>query len=679
MRSKLSCNPALQPRATEARFLLVVFFGLLAWLAFPQRAAAGSDAPQWAQALINVPLPAHDEKTDAVLLYSEEDVTVISTDKIKTQFRKAYKILRPSGRDYGVAEVYFNSPRQKVNSLHGWCIPSQGKDYEVKDKDAVESSPSMIDGGELVSDLKVKILRIPAPDPGNIVAYEYELEEHPLVLQDSWEFQEHSPVRESHYSLHMPPGWRYKASWLNAPEVKPDEIANGLQWLVSDVKGIRHEEEMPPFSGVEGQMIVSFFPPGGAAANGFTSWQEMGNWYVGLTSGRRDASPEIKQQVATLTASATTPLAKMEAIAKFLQKDIRYVAIELGIGGFQPHPAADVFANRYGDCKDKATLMSSMLHEIGIDSYYVLINARRGSVTPEMPAHYDGFNHVVLAIKLPDDVAQPSLVAVLQHPKLGRLLFFDPTNEFTPFGQIGGYLQANWGLLVTPGGGELVESPEQAPAMNSIQRTAKLTLDPSGNLLGAVHEVRMGDRAWREREEMQAVMKETEKIKPIEDVLAGSLSMFDIQKASVINLKVNDQPFGFEYSFSAPHYAATAGDLLLVRPRVLGTKTSAVLETKEPRQFPVEFEGPVRDTDNFEIALPPGYQVDDLPPPVDADFGFASYHSKSEVSGNVIRYTRAFEVRELSVPVGKADELKKFYRIIATDERNTAVLKPIAK
>jgi len=112
-----------------------------------------------------------------------------------------------------------------------------------------------------------------------------------------------------------------------------------------------------------------------------------------------------------------------------------------------------------------------------------------------------------------------------------------------------------------------------------------------------------------------------------------------------------------------------------VRPRVIGVKALGIMETAEPRQFPIEFEGPVQDTDSFEITLPPGYEVDDLPPPVDADFGFASYHSKTEVKGNVIGYTRTFEVKDLSVPVSKADELKKFYRIIASDERNTAVLK----
>lgn len=108
---------------------------------------------------------------------------------------------------------------------------------------------------------------------------------------------------------------------------------------------------------------------------------------------------------------------------------------------------------------------------------------------------------------------------------------------------------------------------------------------------------------------------------------------------------------------------------------MLGVKASGLLETKEPRKFPIEFEGPSRDTDTFEIAIPAGYVVDDLPPPVDADYGFASYHARTEVNGNLIHYSRTFEVKELSVPVSRAEDLKKFYRIIAGDERNTVVLR----
>ncbi|MFZ0818352.1 MAG: DUF3857 and transglutaminase domain-containing protein [Candidatus Sulfotelmatobacter sp.] len=673
MKSRLCCNPEPPAQVTRKSAWLFVLLVAGSILSCVPQASAGGDAPPWMHALVNVPLPTYDEKTDAVLLYSETNVTVVSTDKIKTQVREAYKILRPDGREHGTVAVYFN-PQRKIKSLHGWCIPAQGKDYEVKDKDAIDVAPNVA-GAELISDTKYRVLRIPAPVPGNIVGYEYEVEDQPLFLQDKWNFQERDPVRESHYSIQLPPGWEYKASWLNHAEVNPTQSGNTWQWTVSDIRGIRHEPLMPPFQGVTAQMILSFFAPGGSALKANADWNAMGKWYFNLVGERVEASPEIKQQVLALTVSKSTTLEKMQAIAEFVQQNIRYVAIELGIGGMQPHSAPDVFSHRYGDCKDKATLVRSMLREIGVESYHVVINHERGSVTGDMPAH-DGFDHVITAIKLPDGLTDPSLVATLLHPKLGKLLFFDPTNELIPFGQLPGYLQANYGLLVTPDGGELIQLPQQPSAMNSIQRTAHLTLDPTGTLKGDVKEVRLGERASSERWRLGTVTKENDRIKPIEDLLGSSLGSFRLTHASLVNLHQTDLPFGFNYTFESPNYAKTAGNLILVRPRVIGSKGSGFLETKESRKFPIEFEEPTRDTDTFEITIPPGYVVDDLPPQVDADYGFASYHSKTVVNGNVVDYTRTFEVKELSVPVNKAEELRKFYRIIAGDERNTVVLKP---
>jgi Domain of Unknown Function with PDB structure (DUF3857)/Transglutaminase-like superfamily len=676
MTNRLSCNPLRRPPAISVRLLLALFCSVIGVFAHAPYAAAGSDAPQWMHSQMNATLPVYDEKTDAILLYSETNVTVIAVDKIRTTVREAYKILRPNGRAHGTVYVYLN-PERKIKSLHGWCIPSQGKDYEVKDKDAVDRSFG--GGGELVDDVKFRVLQIPAAEPGNIVGYEYEVEERPFFLQDMWYFQEHDPVRESHYSLQLPAGWEFKTFWLNHPEVKASDSGNNLwQWTVSDVKEIRNEAAMPPVRGVAGQMVVTFLPPGGKSATGFVAWGDMGKWYSTLLSGRVEASPEIKQQVVTVTAGKSTQLQKMQAIAQFLQHDIRYVAIELGIGGWQPHPAPEVFSHRYGDCKDKATLMRSMLHEIGVDSYHVVINTERGVVGRETPPHH-GFNHAIVAVKLPDGLTDPSLVATVEHPKLGRLLYFDPTDEITPFGQIRGALQDNYALLVTPEGGELTELPQQPSAMNSIERTAKLTLDSAGTLKGVVKEVRLGDRASYERWRLRTVTKDTDRVKPIETLLSSSLSSFRITHASVTNLEHTDQPFGFDYAFESDNYAKNAGGLLLVRPRVLGNKAFTFLETKEPRKFPIEFEGPARDTDSFEIAIPAGYEVDDTPPPVDADYSFASYHAKTVVTEGVIRYTRTFEVKELSVPVDRADELRRFYRTITGDERNTVVLKAVAK
>ena len=651
---------------------------LLCLLAVGESAAA-ANVPDWMHALVNVTLPPHDEKTDAVLLYSEKSVTVVSADKVREHVRVGYKILRPGGRDYGLVVVTFN-PQRKIVHLRGWCIPTQGNIYEVKEKEVIEVSLPKVEGAELISDVKAKVMQIPAPDVGNIVGYEYEAEEQPLVLQQRWEFQDEVPVRESHFALQLPSGWEYRAMWLNHAEVKATEsLNNQWQWTVSDVKAIRKEEDMPPVEGVIGQMIVSFFPAGGPAANGFSTWQQMGTWYLNLTNGRREASGEIKQKVLSLTGSATTLLNKMRALAAFVQNDIRYVAIELGIGGVQPHPAAEIFAHRYGDCKDKATLMASMLHEIGADAYYVAINAERGAVTRDTPPHIDGFNHMILAIQLPEGVSDPSLVATVQDPKLGKLLFFDPTDELTPFGQIRGDLQDNYGLLVTPEGGELVELPEQPPATSGIHRTAKLSLDAKGTLNGSIQEERFGDLASRERAALRNIKTNTEMIKRVESHLGGSLSNFRVPSVKVSNLHLNDQPFGYDYPLVAEGYGKNAGNLLLVRPRVVGVKALGFLETKESRQYPIEFSVALCDTDTFEISLPPGYEVDELPPPVDADYGFAAYHSKTEASGSVIRYTRTFEIKELSVPVSKAEEVRQLNRIIANDERNMARLKKVAQ
>lgn len=641
--------------------------------------AHAGDAPAWLHALVGTPLPEHDEKTEAVLLYSEDTLTVVSADKVKEHVRAAYKILRPGGREYGVVAVPLNA-RKKVTSLHGWSIPQQGKDYEVGDKESLEVAPSGIEYGELMTDFKYKLLEIPARDPGNVIGYEYDTEEQPLLLQDAWRFQEHIPAIEQHFSLVLPSQWEYRAIWLNHPETQPTESAkNQWQWTLRDVPGIRHETDMPPLTGIAGQVILSFFPPGGPGQKGFTNWQQMGQWYVNLTQGRRDLTPDLKQSVQNLTANSSTQLAKMQAIANFAQHDIRYVAIELGIGGWQPHSASEVYTHRYGDCKDKATVMSAMLREIGVDSYYVIINVDRGAVTASTAAHVNGFNHAILAIKLPEGLNDPSLIALRNDPKYGRLLFFDPTNPLTPFGQISGNLQENYGLLVTPDGGDLVELPRQPSDMNSIKRTAKLTLDPTGMLKGNVQEIRVGDRARSERLAMLTATSSRDQIKPIEGLLANSLPTFQITKASVINLKENDLPFGFSYSFEAPNYTKSAGDLLLLRPRVIGTKAMGFLETKEPRKFAVELPAPALDTDTFEITLPAGYVVDELPEPVNADYPFGSYHSKTEVSGSVIRYTRSYEIKQLSVPASNAEELKKFNRMIAADERSMVVLKSVAK
>jgi hypothetical protein len=267
------------------------------------------------------------------------------------------------------------------------------------------------------------------------------------------------------------------------------------------------------------------------------------------------------------------------------------------------------------------------------------------------------------------------LPAVMTHKTLGPVLFFDPTHPLIPLGQVPGALQANYGMLVTPSGGELLALPQAPSALNGVERTAKLSLDENGTLRGDVRETWSGDAAAGQRYGLSTAQQDVDQIKPVEAMLTHSLSTFEILHASVGNVKVVDQPLVWKYTVEIPRYPKTAGDLLIMRPRVFGSMSSGLLETKEPRQHPIEFEAPVRNTDVFEITVPAGFVPDSLPPAVNKDLGFIAYRSSTSFAGNVLRYTRTLEVNELSVPVANAQSLKAFFRAIEADERNSAVLK----
>jgi hypothetical protein len=301
------------------------------------------------------------------------------------------------------------------------------------------------------------------------------------------------------------------------------------------------------------------------------------------------------------------------------------------------------------------------------------VNTRRGVVAPEYPAGLN-FNHVILAIALPSDVPAGDLYAIVTHPRYGKLLLFDPTSTLTPLGDLPAYEQTNYGMLTAADGGELVRMPLLPSSVNRLSRTARLTLSPDGSIAGSVEEFRKGDPAESSRARLLAAQG-GERAKVLESFLGSSVGGFTLTKATVGNLDLYDQMLVLNYQFVAPNYAQTAGNLLLVRPRVLGGKGSTLLEEKE-RKYPVEFDTATLQTDQFDLTLPQGYVPDELPPPLKVEYDFATYSSKVEmISGNVLRYSRTYQVKDVLVPSSSLGDLKRFYRQILADESNAAVFK----
>jgi hypothetical protein len=634
-------------------------------------------APDWLHSLAGAALPKYPDDTDAVVLLSDETATIAPDGTVLDHVRVAYKILRSGGRSRGTLELPFDH-REKVLSIDGWCLTSSGQTVQVGEKDAVERG--LVDEGVGYNDVRVKLLKVPEADPGNIVGFEYEARFQPDLLQEPWDFQGDDPVRFSRLTLQVPSGWEYRARWMHHDEISPQQDGpNQWHWELHDIPAVDIERDMPPEESIEGRAVIDFFPADPAVRQKtLDSWAQFGLWYSRLAAGRRDDSPDIAAKVRELTAQAPTQLDKMRAIANWMQSQIRYFAIEIGVGGYQPHPAAWVFANRYGDCKDKATLMSTMLKDIGVDSYYVIINHQRGVISPD-DSPWDGFDHAILAIRLPPGTPTEELYSTYQDSKLGTLLFFDPTNENVPFGYLPWYLQANYGALVTDDGGELVELPLLAPVTNRQLRDAKFILGSDGSLQGAVREIRWGNPATVRREQIH----DSTTANPLETVLESFVSKFVpgavLNQSAVQNLDDKSQILIVDYDFAAKIYAQAVGDLLLVRPRVMGEAGNSVLEDEtKPRIYPVELSATEAISDSYEITIPTGYVVDELPPSMDAEYPFASYVSKVEFDGKVLHYTRTYQIKSVVVPTEKLADLKKFYEQVEQDENNSAVLKRAA-
>jgi hypothetical protein len=665
-------------RPLRTTSLGVAFLPVLASLAsFPPTTRAADSAPDWMRSAAQQKASDYDNDTAAIILLDETQTTVHDNGQIDLLHRRVIRLLRPEAtREHGGIAVYFDKD-QKILSLKAWTIEPNGHEIAVGEKDAVEHG--YLSDTEY-TDVRAKALKFPEANPGSVVGFEYVKRERPYVFEDTWSFQSRLPVLTARFALQLPSGWEFTTSWFNYPEQQPQTSgSNHYVWEIRDLPAIETEPNMPPWRAVAGWAGVKYFPRNPAMrAKSSGSWEDVGLWYDGLTQSSRALSPAIQQKVAELTTGISNPLGEIQALAKYVQQNIHYFAVEVGIGGWQPHTAAEVFERKYGDCKDKATLLSAMLHQIGIESYYLAVDHRRGVIQPSYPSIY--MDHMILAIELPDTIQDASLYAVVQDPQLGRLLLFDPTSEHTPLGYLPWQLQSNYGLVMAPDGGHLISLPLLPASTNRLLRTAKFDLSSSGDLSGEIYELSWGGPAQQEREEF--LDREPSKRADVFDgFLANFLDKFTLTSASIGNLEKYDQTLSLDYKLVSPGYANTAGDLLFVRPRVVGDKYTATLRLfveRKPRQYPIQFEEATRQDDIFDITLPAGYVIDGLPQPVKADCGFASYKSETNFSDGALHYKRTFEIKDVMVPKEKLPAVRDFLEQVAADQQSAAVLRRAA-
>jgi hypothetical protein len=168
-------------------------------------------------------------------------------------------------------------------------------------------------------------------------------------------------------------------------------------------------------------------------------------------------------------------------------------------------------------------------------------------------------------------------------------------------------------------------------------------------------------------------LNDLERTRYIERYFAYSLKGLSIKESKLDNINQLAQDLISHYKISVDNYAQTTGPLLLIRPRVIGS-FFAHIDYKD-RKYDVDLDSPLHATDSYEIQLPEGYVVDDMPNPVKVDVGFATYQSRCEATGSTVKYWREYILKDPVVPQAKLGDLHRLEDAIGGDEYSTIVLK----
>jgi hypothetical protein len=622
--------------------------------------------PDWALTAAKTPTPATVGDAPAVMLFEEYLITVDAQNHAVERQRYAIRILKPQGRSEGECIAEYDTD-EKLNYFRSWTLTANGQQFQARETDFKDVGA--YGDRDMQSSEKFRYVNPPASDPGSVVICEMEGQLRPYLSEEDWQFQGPIPVVGEALELTLPPGGHYAESWSHFTPVKPVETeGNHLRWELKNVPALDLENihYAPSWEALAARMSVKW---GDAAVKGVNDqWREIGQWQEQLEEHRSDPTPEITAKAQELTAGARDLYTRLSRITDYIQKNVRYFVVMRGIGGLQAHYAADIYRNRYGDCKDKTTLL------IGVKAHYLHVDHRRGFINPDAPSLIG--DHMITAIELPDGGNDPRLIARVKAANGKTLLIFDPTDEETPLGLISEALQGAWGNLANGADSQVLQMPVLPPETAGLNRKGTFTLAADGSLSGDVSEVFLGDEATYER----SFLKENDSKDIHQELEKGLGSDFAGLTFKGFEFHQTDElakPLDLDLHLSDANYAHASGPLLLLRPRVMGSQTRAVNDVMagKPRVYAIEIGHPGDWRDSFDIALPAGYAVDETPDPVNVDMDFASYKSNTSVKGNQLHYEREYVVRQVEIPPTRADDFRRLESAILADEKGTAVLK----
>ncbi|MCC6216375.1 MAG: DUF3857 domain-containing protein [Polyangiaceae bacterium] len=585
-------------------------------------------------ALRFAPAGGHDQRT-----LRDLTVTTVFENGLASRFRQV--VFQPltdaaaaSARQYTFA---YQADREVVQLRGVRVFRGDGRVDE-----AVETGETAADNPALATytSTRVVYVQLPRLEPGDVVEIRYRVDdvtarnEYADYFGEVVYLQSSQPLLHAEYVLSLPKSRQVQVD-ARVPGLRRETKEAGsrrtYRFVAENVPAILPEPAMPPWAEVLGAVHVSTF----------ADWKAMATWYWGLARDQLDLDDETRKLAREITQGANTDLEKVQAVYRWVITHTRYVALELGIHGFKPRRCVQTVARGWGDCKDKATVIVTLLKELGIPATLVIVRTQQRGDLSDRVASLAAFDHAIAYV--------PSLD-----------LYLDGTAEHAGIRELPRMDFEAVGLQVNDGAGKLVRLPSHDPEADVVRRDVRASVGAGGSArLEMSVEVRGADAPdWRRRYHAEATRRE----RIVADLAAehpGITLLPGAAGLSTGDLTDTERPVSLELRGTAPSFARKEGKALAmnVTPNVRLVPTYASLSERKQDVRILAFSTLA---DTYTIELPAGAKVVALPPAARGESPFGRYSVEVVESGRTVTVRSRVALTRTRVPPAEYAAFRRF-------------------
>ena len=618
-------------------------------------------APDWLAAANRVDLGHFGDGSAAVVVQQWNDFTVDATGKFVSTQRRAIRVLNRRAADQYLRVVGIENRDSSVASIQTWAIAPSGRVVQAGKKDTITTAAFA--EFELFSDDRAKVIQAPGVEEGSLVGWEVVRQGRLAIGGDRFPLEDEIPIRLAELHVSVPSGsLRWFTNHPDRFEVV-SQSANAASFRATNRPAIPVEAYAPPFSTLAAEVVINYDPKGPAALQ---SWEEAGRTYGALFTPVEKPVTEIDAQVENLTAGKPDLLSKLDAAYTFVSRQIRYVAIEIGVGGYQAHPAADVYKYKYGDCKDKATLLLTMLDHLGLRGYPALVGTR-GDIEADMQVPtLATFDHMIVALPVPAEL-RPAVEHFPAYDAQTQIFWMDPTSETDPLGQLPEMDQGVYALISYADRGDLRRIPEAPPDQNGVVYSTQAHLGPDGKGSAEV-EVKYRGASNARRHLFYRGRSQSDIRRVFEERVARYVNQAAFREASISGVEDNRQQIGEKFSFAGDFSSAASGDSWFFQPLFL-TGLAVPEVGSRPRQLPLDIGPPDTLKSEYRIELPAGERVERLPQNITLKSEFGELDVTYSVEGNALLAAETLTFTISRIPPEKYPAFRDFVNSTLRAER----------